>query len=98
MLRMAPGSVLVLLKASPSVIAQRMHENPHRHQVVEESDIEHVLVRFEEEFEASLIEKRVVLDTSEPTVEETMAEFIQRHEPFQTEADLIRMKEKQNSQ
>ena len=53
MLERAPDVVLVLFKADSDVIAQRMREAPHIHQIVREEDIEHVLERFEEEVEAS---------------------------------------------
>ena len=70
-----------------------MKENPHTHQVVQEKDIEYVLQRFEEEFEASLIQKRIVLDTTTATVEETLAEFVEKYEPFHTNADLLRLRQ-----
>ena len=92
-LERAPGVVLVLFKASPEVIAKRMKENPHTHQVVQEKDIEYVLQRFEEEFEASLIQKRIVLDTTNVTVEDTLAEFVEKYEPFHTDADLLRLRQ-----
>ena len=91
MLRMAPGSVLVLFKASREVISERSSTNPHVHQVIREEDIDLVLRRFEEEFEASLIQRRIVIDTSEATIEETTAEFIRKYEPFHIEADLARI-------
>jgi hypothetical protein len=69
-----------------------MTEAPHTHQIVRAEDVEHVLARFEEEFEASLIQKRIVLDTSSSTVEETLAEFVERYQPFFSNADLLRMK------
>ena len=53
----APDTVLVLLRARPEVIAQRMREQPHERPVVQEKDIEHVLQRFEEEYRDSLIRK-----------------------------------------
>jgi hypothetical protein len=87
----APDTVLVLVKASPEVIASRMKENPHRHGVVPEKDIERVLDRFEEEFESSLIGSKLALDTSDATVGETVAEFVRRVEPHLTEADRLRM-------
>ena len=61
MLAKAPDSVLVLCKADPEVIRRRMREAPHVHQVVRAGDVEGVLARFEEEFAASLIRKRIVL-------------------------------------
>ena len=91
MLARAPGTVLVLLKAGPEVIRRRMKEAPHTHQIVREEDVEHVLARFEEEFEASLIQRRIVLDTSTATVEQTLAEFLEAHEPFMSREDRQRM-------
>ena len=93
MLDRSPGTVLVLFKASPEIIAKRMKENPHRHQIVQEKDIDYVLKRFEEEFEASLIQKRIVIDTTSATIEETLAEVIQKYEPFHTNADLLRIRQ-----
>lgn len=92
-LLLAPDVVLVLLKASPAVIRQRMHENPHTHQVVQEQDIEYVLQRFEAEVAASLVQKRIVLDTTSATVAETLDQFVAAYEPFLTNADLLRMQQ-----
>ena len=95
MLELAPDTVLVLFKADAEVIARRMREAPHTHQIVRERDIANVLERFEEEVEASLIQKRIVLDTSSATVEETMAEFVEKYEPFFSDADLLRRRQRQ---
>lgn len=92
-LDVAPDVVLVLLKASPAVIRRRMREHPHPHPVVREQDVEYVLQRFEDEVAASLVQKRIVLDTSSATVEETLAEFVAANEPFLTNADLLRMRQ-----
>lgn len=92
MLERGPGTVQVLFKAAPEVIKARMAAAPHRHQLVREEDVEHVLERFEEEFAASLIQRRFVLDTTAATEEETMAEFVARYEPFHTDADRERMR------
>ena len=86
-----PDTVLVLVKASPEVIASRMKENPHRHGVIPEKDIERVLRRFEKEFESSLISSKLTLDTTSATVEETLAEFVRSIEPHLTEGDRLRM-------
>ncbi len=95
MLERAPGTVLVLFKASPEVIKKRMVDAPHKHQVVQEADVEHVLERFEQEFKASLIQRRLVLDTTTATVKETLADFVEKYEPFHTEADRERMRQHQ---
>ena len=94
-LDLAPDVVLVLLKASPATIRQRMRENPHPHQVVREQDVEYVLRRFEEEVAASLVQKRIVLDTTAATVAETLDQFVAVYEPFLTNEDLLRMRQRQ---
>ena len=110
-LRHAPNMVLVLMKATPEVIRERMAANfypdaetverqkisklfgePTRG-VVLEKDVEHVLAHFEEEFEASLMKNKLVLDTTTATVEETMAEFIEAVMPLLTDADKARLAE-----
>ena len=53
--------------------------------------MEHVLARFEEEFEASLMKNKLVLDTTTATVEETMEEFLEGSMPFMTDADKVRL-------
>ena len=59
--------------------------------VVKEEDVEHVLARFEEEFEASLIPNKMVLDTTSATVEETLAEFVAGVQPFLSTTDKERL-------
>ena len=86
----APDTVLVLLKARADVIAKRMRENPHPRPMVQEADIQHVLERFEEEFEESLIRRTFELDTTSATVEETLAEFVAKIEPHLSDADRLR--------
>ena len=90
-LEQAPDTVLILLKASPEVIAKRMRETPHKHQVLQEKDIGHVLQRFEEEYEQSLLDRKFVLDSTSATTEETLAEFVARIDPFLSQSDRLRM-------
>jgi hypothetical protein len=90
-MEIAPDTVLVLVKASPEVIARRMKENPHPHGLVQEKDIEHVLGRFEEEYAASFISKKFTVDTSTATVEDTLAEFVENIEQHFTDIDRMRI-------
>ncbi len=90
-MEVAPDTVLVLLKASPDVIARRMRENPHPRQVVKEADIEHVLERFDEEFGVTLIRRQFILDTSTATVDETLQEFVNKNELYLTDSDQRRI-------
>ena len=94
----APDTVLVLLRARSEVIAQRMREQPHERPVVQEKDIEHVLQRFEEEFRDSLIRKKFALDTSDATVEQTLAEFAGEIKQHLSETDRLRLLAHQNWQ
>ena len=59
--------------------------------VVEDKDVEYVLARFEEEFAASLIRNKLVLDTTSATLEETMTEFVERVRPLLPDADRERL-------
>jgi len=96
MLERAPHTVLVLLRAEPDVIRQRMRESPDTEEgeptrgVVEEEDVEHVLVRFEQEFEWSLIKNKIILDTTAASVPATLSEFLEKLTPHLTEADVHR--------
>lgn len=110
-LKNAPEVVLILMKASPEIIRQRMRENvfPSRgimeaqnkskpfgeptRRVVQDADVEYVLDRFQEEFDASLIKNKIVLDTTSVILGETMAGFLDKMRPFHTEADRIRMRQ-----
>ena len=90
-MEVAPDTVLVLVKASPEVIARRMRDNPHRAGLLQEKDIEHVLKGFEEEYNRSFIRRHFVLDTSTATIDETLAQFVEQMKPHLTEADQLRM-------
>ena len=90
-LRFAPDTVLVHVKASAEVIESRMKENPHPHSPVKAGDIPELLERYERACARSLFRHKIALDTSEATVEESVAEFAQKIEPFLTEADRSRI-------
>ena len=61
--------------------------------VVLEKDVELVLKRFDEEFEASLINNKFALDTTNSDVTETLEEFVTKMQPFFTESDRKRMRD-----
>ena len=67
-----------------------MKDDPHPHQVLRKGDIEHVLGRFEEEFERSSLGTKLTLETSSATVEETLATFAQQFEPHLSASDRQR--------
>ncbi len=87
----APDFIHVLVKASPEVIASRMDENPHQNPVVPKKDIKKILSRFEEEFEASTMLNKITIDTSSATVDESLADFIQKVAPVLNDRDRTAM-------
>ena len=72
----APDVIEILVRATPEVIRQRMHEAPHRIQTIKESDIEVVLEAFENQHAASLIRHKMEIDTSETSVDDCVAQFV----------------------
>ena len=87
----APDTVLVYVKASAEVIAERMARNPHPFSIVQKKDIEPVLADFETEYERSVIHSKIVIDTSVATVEESVDEMRQAIQPHLTIKDRRRM-------
>ena len=87
----APETVLVLLRASPDIIRRRMKEKPHPRGVLQEKDIEFVLDSFQYEFSHTMFEHKVDIDTSTSTMDEILAEFVDKIEPHLTESDRSRM-------
>ena len=87
----SPDTVLILLKASPDVIRQRMKTNPHARTVLRDEDIEAVVDEFQHHFSHSLLRYKITLDTSKSTVEQTMAQFVEQIKPHLSQADRLRM-------
>jgi len=90
-LRSRPETVLVLLKASPETIKERMKNRPHDRGVVKEKDIELVLDKFEEQYNESLITKKFELDTTNATKEKTLEHFIENMIPHLRPVDSLRI-------
>ena len=87
----APDTILVYVKASEEVIAERMAADPHPFSIVKKKDIEHVLADFEMEFQRSVFHTKIEIDTSEATVEESLAELQGAIKPHLTIEDRRRM-------
>ena len=94
-LKYGPDTVLVLVKAGPDVIRRGIRDGPHVNQVVSETEVELVLARFQEGFDRSRIANKLVLDTSEATVDESLLEFLEKMKPFMTGADRARINARQ---
>ena len=80
-MREAPETVLVLVRAAPEVIRERRRRSAHSRGLLRDPDVELVLDRFQEEYEASLISRRIALDTSRAAPEETLQEFVTQMRP-----------------
>jgi hypothetical protein len=88
LLKGAPDIVLVHVKASSDVIRQRMRQDPHLNAVLKDDDVEHVLSRFEEEFDSSAIPRKLVLDTGVATVDDTIYQFAEQIREYLNEDEL----------
>ena len=93
-MKKAPDTVLVMLKASPDAIVERMRANPHKRGLLREKDVGHVLERFDREFLESTIRYKFVIDTTDNTEEETFRQFVDKMYPHLGEADRLRMQTK----
>ena len=90
----APDTIMVLLTARPEEIKRRMRRDPmprdqkgRRPGVLRYEDVDHALQRFQEEFAASLIRKKFVIDNSDLSQEETLSEFIWKVQKFLSHED-----------
>ena len=87
----APDVVLVTMTASPEVIRQRMAA-PDAHETIQQSgDVEAIIKRFEELAARSFIRKRIALDTTDSTPEQTFAQFLTQMEPHFSQVDRMRL-------
>ena len=84
-------TILVLLTASPEVIARRMDEYSHEYQVIKKEDVPLLLEKFEEEFRVSTIHAKIRIDTSNLTPEQALDEFLAKARPHLASEDFIRM-------
>ena len=93
-----PDMVLVLMKAAPEVIRDRMRNvdktpfpDRHKDTYFKGEDAEVVLDRFQEEYDTSLIKLKFDLDTSDATVEESLREFVRQIRGYLTPEDRLRV-------
>lgn len=90
-IELAPDTILVQLRASAEVIRRRRDEDPQPKPLPRDEDLDLVIRRFDEEFEQSLIQNRIVLDTSETTPGQTLQECQRLVEPHITPNDRLRI-------
>ena len=96
---LAPDMVLVLVKASPNVIRDRMRHEPRpRCPLKNSQDIETVLDRFQEVYTNSIIDAKITLDTTTTSTSETLQEFVRQVEPHLRSVDRQRILSHQTMQ
>ena len=96
-LKLLPDMVMVLIKASPEAIRERMAKGdspfPGRHKdtYFRAEDAEQVLELFQEQYDVSLIKRKLEIDTTNASVVESLHEFVGKIAPFVTNADRLRI-------
>ena len=67
----------------------------HRGSLFQDKDVEHVLDRFHELFDNSLIRQRFAIDTSSASAEESLQEFVKKVDPYIAPEDRQRFTDHQ---
>jgi hypothetical protein len=86
-----PNVVLIHVTASDEAIRERMHADSHEYQIIKEGDIAEVKQCFEEEIEKSLFTqkgRRIVVDTTGKTPQESLDDLLMLSEPLITQEEL----------
>ena len=83
-----PGVIREEFQAQGGISKQTKMRPPG---ILAQKDVEHVLARFDEEFDASLIRKKITLDTTSSTPESTLDEFVTAYTPLMSERDRSRL-------
>ena len=73
---MPEDTILVHLTAKTEIISARLEASPHEYSLIRKSDIPILKSRFQEEFEASLIQYKISIDTSDLTPEQLLETFL----------------------
>jgi thymidylate kinase len=89
--KMPSDTILILLTASPEIIAKRMEQEPHEYNVIKKEDIPMLLNRFAEEFGRSHIRRKFRIDTSNLTPEGLFEQFMSLVVNYLNAEDLLRM-------
>ena len=73
---MPEDTILVHLTAKTEIINARLEASPHEYSLIQKSDIPTLKSRFQEQFEASLIQHKISIDTSDLTREQLLETFL----------------------
>ena len=86
-----PDTIMAMLTASPDAIRRRMSDHPHPYGVVKAGDVEAILARFDEEYEASTIERKFRIDTTDRTPDQVREQFLAGFFSYMTDDDRRRL-------
>ena len=86
---MPDDTILVHLTATAEVVRERMHSNPHPHQLVPSEDVPEILDRFEKEVAHSWIKHRMKIDTSNLTPQQLLDTFLEQSKPHLNTRDML---------
>jgi hypothetical protein len=86
---MPEDTILVHLKASPEVIAERMARAPHAYPVVPGEDVQEILEAFQREYRETWIRRKIEIDTTELTPERLLDAFLKASEPHLNTRDML---------
>ena len=75
LMQIAPETVLVHVKATAEEIGRRMAAVPRADSVLETGDAERVLRRYAEQFDASLVRRKIEIDTTGSTPDQSVDEL-----------------------
>ena len=76
LMQIAPETVLVHVKATAEEIGRRMAAVPRADSVLETGDVERVLRRYAEQLDASLVGRKIEIDTTGSTPEQALDELL----------------------
>ena len=78
LMEIAPETILVHVTAAADEIERRMAATPHADPVLKPGDAERVLQRYAEQFEASLVRRKIELDTTRSTPDQSLDELVRQ--------------------
>ena len=79
--QLAPDTVLVLVRASASVIRERMRLAPRPESFLQDGHVERVLAEFERQYANALIPRRIAVDTSSGCANAAFDSFLSQMAP-----------------
>jgi len=93
LLTSGPNITLVLVRADPQIVKDRLKDAPRASGILKSADIDHVINRFDEEYDHSLLPRKFLLDTSDSSPQSTFQTFIDNIQPFLTKHDRKRLED-----